>query len=71
MTSSNDVTDDAIFVGLLRLSHSLLGDRRTVLHDAAADSLQPTHNKLHGWLGSRVVSMLDSGAEGPEFKSKR
>ena len=70
MTSSNDVTDDAIFVGLLRLSHSLLGDRRTALHDAAADSLQPTHNKLHGWLGSRVVSMLDSGAEGPEFKSQ-
>jgi len=22
-----------------------------------------------GWLGSRVVSVLDSGAEGPEFKS--
>jgi len=26
--------------------------------------------KVHvGWLGSRVVSMLDSGAEGPGFKS--
>jgi len=24
----------------------------------------------HGWLGSRVVSVLDSGAEGPEFKSQ-
>ena len=23
-----------------------------------------------GWLGSRVVSMLDSGAEGPGFKSQ-
>jgi len=23
-----------------------------------------------GWLGSRVVSVLDSGAEGPEFKSQ-
>ena len=23
-----------------------------------------------GWLGSRVVSVLDSGAEGPGFKSK-
>jgi len=22
------------------------------------------------WLGSRVVSVLDSGAEGPEFKSQ-
>ena len=26
--------------------------------------------KCHGWLGSRVVSVLDSGAEGPEFKSQ-
>ena len=25
---------------------------------------------LKGWLGSRVVSMLDSGAEGPGFKSQ-
>ena len=25
---------------------------------------------LHGWLGSRVVSVLDSGAEGPGFKSQ-
>ena len=25
---------------------------------------------MHGWLGSRVVSMLDSGAEGPGFKSQ-
>jgi len=24
-----------------------------------------------GWLGSRVVSVLDSGAEGPRFKSQR
>ena len=23
---------------------------------------------LYGWLGSRVVSVLDSGAEGPGFK---
>ena len=23
-----------------------------------------------GWLGSRVVSMMDSGAEGPGFKSQ-
>jgi len=26
--------------------------------------------KSWGWLGSRVVSVLDSGAEGPEFKSQ-
>ena len=25
---------------------------------------------LYGWLGSRVVSVLHSGAEGPEFKSQ-
>ena len=25
---------------------------------------------LVGWLGSRVVSVLDSGAEGPGFKSQ-
>jgi len=25
-------------------------------------------NFLMGWLGSRVVSVLDSNAEGPEFK---
>ena len=24
----------------------------------------------HGWLGSRVVSVLDSGAKGPGFKSQ-
>jgi len=27
-------------------------------------------NVTHGWLGSRVVSVLDSGAEGPGFKSQ-
>ena len=25
---------------------------------------------VEGWLGSRVVSVLDSGAEGPGFKSQ-
>jgi len=25
---------------------------------------------MSGWLGSRVVSVLDSGAEGPWFKSQ-
>ena len=28
------------------------------------------HNVYQGWLGSGVVSMLDSGAEGPGFKSQ-
>ena len=26
--------------------------------------------RRRGWLGSRVVSVLDSGAEGPGFKSQ-
>ena len=25
---------------------------------------------MNGWLGSRVVTVLDSGAEGPGFKSQ-
>jgi len=25
---------------------------------------------IEGWLGSQVVSVLDSGTEGPEFKSQ-
>jgi len=29
-----------------------------------------TQYQLDGWLGSRVVSVLDSGAEGPGFKSQ-
>ena len=27
-------------------------------------------SRYRGWLGSRVVSVLDSGAVGPEFKSQ-
>jgi len=30
----------------------------------------PTYSPHVRWLGSRVVSVLDSGAEGPGFKSK-
>ena len=28
------------------------------------------NNDRYGWLGSRAVSVLDSGAEGPGFKSQ-
>jgi len=28
------------------------------------------HDAIDRWLGSRVVSVLDSGAEGPGFKSQ-
>jgi len=33
-------------------------------------SLHFSRSKLLGWLGSRVVSVLDSGAVGPGFKSQ-
>ena len=29
-----------------------------------------TYTYHYGWIGSRVVSVLDSGAEGPGFKSQ-
>ena len=29
-----------------------------------------TESEARGWLGSQVVSLLDSGAEGPGFKSQ-
>ena len=32
--------------------------------------LRPKQAYVYGWLGSRVVSVLDSGAEGPGFKSQ-
>ena len=32
--------------------------------------IDPIQVQLFGWLGSRVVSVLDSGAEGPGFKSQ-
>ena len=35
----------------------------------AASFISSLNNPRGGWLGSRVVSMLDSGAEGPGLKS--
>ena len=29
------------------------------------------HHRVHRWLGSRVVSVLDSGAEGPSSNRSR
>jgi len=40
-----------------------------VPHDKFSDVVI-CHLVLCGWLGSRVVSVLDSGAEGPGFKSQ-
>ena len=39
----------------------------TSMHIGMTTEAQP---RLPGWLGSRVVSVLDSGAEGPGFKSQ-
>ena len=41
-------------------------ERRYVRADYA---LTTTTTTGQGWLGSRLVSVLDSGAEGPGFKS--
>jgi len=43
-----------------RAGPSATANTRSFSEDGAAD----------GWLGSRVVSVLDSGAEGPGFKSR-
>ena len=50
---------------------AVLADERLLLQVTAGprDSLICRHRQ-RGWLGSRVVSMLDSGAEGPGFKSQ-
>ena len=50
----------------------LLWVRRRDIYDRL---LRGAHQKCgwvvrRGWLGSRVVSVLDSGAEGPGFKSQ-
>ena len=44
-------------------------------HDLTSQKSLPSANFdrvifKNGWLGSRVVSVLDSGAEGPGFKSQ-
>jgi len=50
---------------------AVLADERLLLQVTAGpcDSLICRHRQ-RGWLGSRVVSVLDSGAEGPGFKSQ-
>jgi len=41
-----------------------------ILHEADVDAVTPVVSITVGWLSSRVVSMLDSGTEGPVFKSQ-
>ena len=38
--------------------------------DVSRHAVFPCATSYWGWLGSRVVSVLDSGAEGPGFKSQ-
>ena len=38
--------------------------------DSTKNVVEFTSSTNPGWLGSRVVSMLDTGAEGPGFKSQ-
>ena len=40
-----------------------------IMSEKRADSVCQFADRLRGWLGSRVVSVLDSGAVGPGFKS--
>jgi len=44
-------------------------ERRYVRADYALTTTTTTTTTGQGWLGSRLVSVLDSGAEGPGFKS--
>ena len=39
-------------------------------HQTLILKIKNNATKYPVWLGSRVVSVLDSGAEGPEFKSQ-
>jgi len=51
-------------------SHSCnLNSGPSVPESSTLTTLLPNH-PIKGWLGSRVVSMLDSGTEGPGFKSQ-
>ena len=43
---------------------------RSFLSEVCVNILQYVLSGGRGWLGSRVVSVLDSGAEGPGFKSQ-
>jgi len=43
---------------------------RTAVDEIYADSAETNTMRYCGWLGSRVVSVLDSSVEGPGFKSQ-
>jgi len=51
--------------------HSLIHGRLVcIVHGLILGQTLLAHSVQRGWLGSRVVSVLDSGAEGPRLKSQ-
>jgi len=69
-TSSFDAASDSL---VLDPAIRELDDVISVYLRKTVDRFDLTRNyevRRRGWLGSRVVRMLDSGAEGPGFKSQ-
>jgi len=57
--------------GSATLSAYVVAEHRPVISPTATLQFKLSHTTVfRGWLGSRVVSVLDSGAEGPGFKSQ-
>ena len=68
MISTGDQRDVAQYIAQPWLMTYVNARTISTAHDDNA-TLLLTHLQC-GWLGSRVVSVLDSGAEGPGFKSQ-
>ena len=49
---------------------SCIQSKTAVIHTYIKITILTNTGTQAGWLGSRVVSVLDSGAEGPGFKSQ-
>ena len=58
---------DALFSGCPSVCACVRASMLRTRHSPAG---LPSTTSSGGWLGSRVVSVLDSGAEGPGFKSQ-
>jgi len=56
---------------LLTAKLALQGNLRAIYQRIDFVRLCIGYQRLPEWLGSRVVSVLDSGAEGPGFRSQR
>ena len=70
------VADDDVWLAVVDVDVRQVACRTVAAHIVLACRQTPTHKQLAavavllGGLGSRVVSVLDSGAEGPGFKSQ-